>query len=104
MAVSSANAKIAALNRPPAAALRAAASRTFSKTRGTPRIVFGAYRSNWAEMVPKSDQCACAAPPSKTASDTARASTCASGRKVRTRLPGLATSPIDAVRMPRTSL
>ncbi len=50
----SAKSKIAALTGPPAAALPAAASRTFSKTRGTPRMMFGEYRANCAETVEKS--------------------------------------------------
>ena len=86
---------------PESATLAAAELRTFSKTRGTPKMTFGRERANSIEMVEKSDQWFWEAPRMATAMDTARAKTCASGRKVKVWLPGTAKMPIGLVHRPR---
>ena len=80
-----------------------AESRTFSNTRGTPRIRCGRERWNSRVTVVVSAQCDWVAPPTIEASDTALARTWASGRNVRMRLPGRAMTPMSLVRIARTS-
>ena len=72
----------------PSAALLYAPSRTFSNTRGTPTTRLGRTRCSSTINVDVSDQCDWVAPEIVHARDTARASTCASGRKVTIRWPG----------------
>src|SRR5690625_932469 len=103
MAACSACSKIPRLKAEPSAAFCAAELRTFSKTRGTPKIRFGRERWNSTESEEKSDQRSCVAPPTATAKDTARENTCAMGKKVSTREPGTAIAPIGLVSSPRTS-